>query len=125
MLTIFAGLIYCLALGTWTQWPWWLNLVLGIILGGAVRQNAYTVSHPLSGIYLFSLPFHFLHWPIWIGIVWGAVVGISAGYREAKRHIMQQKLEFYERAQHDNGRGTRSTAGASKKSDIFRDRSTV
>jgi len=101
MLTIFAGLIYCLALGTWMQWPWWLNLVLGIMLGGAVRQNACTVSHPLSGTYLFSLPFHFLHWPIWIGIVCGAVVGISAGYREAKRHIMQ---EFYERAQPDDGR---------------------
>jgi hypothetical protein len=98
VLTIIASLISCLALGAWMQWPWWLNLILGIMLGGAFCQNDYTVSHPLRGAYLFSLPLYLLHWPIWIGIIFGAVVGISSGYREAKHHIMQQKLEFYEKA---------------------------
>src|SRR5215472_13087323 len=68
LITVIAGLTYCLALGTWMQWPWWLNLILGIMYGEAVRWNACTVSHPLSGVYLFSLPFHLLHWPIWIGV---------------------------------------------------------
>ena len=101
MITVIAGLTYCLALGARMQWPWRLNLILGIKYGEAVRRNAYNVSHPLSGAYLFSLPFYVLHWPIWIGIICGALVGVSAGYRESKRHIMQ---EFYERAQHDDGR---------------------
>jgi hypothetical protein len=65
--------------------------------GEAVRENAYNVSHPLSGVYLFSLPFYLLQWPIWIGIIGGALVGVSAGYRATKHHIMQQKLKFYER----------------------------
>jgi hypothetical protein len=68
------------------QWPWWLNLVLGIIFGEAVRENAYTVSHPLSGVFLFSLPFHLLHWPIWIGIICGAVVGVSVDTEQPAPH---------------------------------------
>src|SRR5215472_5605339 len=98
LITVIAGLTYCLALGAWMQWPWWLNLILGIMYGEAVRRNAYNVSHPLSGVYLFSLPFYVLHWPIWIGIICGALVGVSAGYRATKHHILQQKLELYKSA---------------------------
>jgi hypothetical protein len=100
MLTIFAGLTYCLALGTWMQWPWWLNLVLGIIFGEAVRENAYTVSQ--RGLRIFPAVSSATLADLDRNHLWSRCWSLS-WIQSGQRHIMQQKLEFYERAQHDDG----------------------
>jgi hypothetical protein len=80
MITLFA-LVYTCGLGWIVGWPWWLNVILGLLYGAAVAYKGPAPNfsaYILCALYLFAVPVHFLQWPTWTGIVAAFVIGSSA-----------------------------------------------